>query len=90
METLQLRVTGLCEGNSPVTSEIPQRAINAENVSILWHHHDTQTDTSYFRGNLNAIMYLIGKLNIYNVHDIDRKYFIFGMGIAPWEKVCRV
>ena len=36
----KLRVTGFCEGNSPVTSEFPaQRAINMENVSIWWHHH---------------------------------------------------
>ena len=33
-------VTGLCEGNSPVTGEFPaQRASNAENVSIWWRHH---------------------------------------------------
>ena len=31
----KLRVTGLCEGNSPVTGEFPaQRASNAGNVSI--------------------------------------------------------
>ena len=36
----KLRVTGLCEGNSPVTGEFPaQRASNAENVSIWWSHH---------------------------------------------------
>ena len=34
------RVTGLCEGNSPLTGEFPpQRASNAENVSIWWRHH---------------------------------------------------
>ena len=33
------RVTGLCEGNSP------QRASNAENVSIWWRHH---VDPSWF------------------------------------------
>ena len=34
------RVTGICEGNSPVTSGFPaQRASNAENVSIWWRHH---------------------------------------------------
>ena len=34
-------VTGLCEGNSQVTGEFPtQRASNAENVSIWWHHHE--------------------------------------------------
>ena len=37
----KLRVTGLCEGNSPVTGEFPsQRPSNAENVSIWWRHHD--------------------------------------------------
>ena len=34
-ENLRKTVTGLCEGNSPVTGEFPaQRASNAENVSI--------------------------------------------------------
>ena len=36
-KTSKLRVTGRCEGNSPVTA---QRASNAENVSIEWRHHD--------------------------------------------------
>ena len=35
----KLRVNGLCEGNPPVTGELPrQRASNAENVSIWWRH----------------------------------------------------
>ena len=35
-----LRVTGFCEGNSPVTSEFPaQTASNAEIVSIFLRHH---------------------------------------------------
>ena len=39
-ETSKLHVTGICEGNSPVTGEFPsQRASNAENVSIWWRHH---------------------------------------------------
>ena len=39
-ETSKLRNTGLCAGNSPVTGGFPaQRASNAENVSIWWHHH---------------------------------------------------
>ena len=39
-KTSNHRVTGLCEGNSPVTSEFPaQRASNAENVSTWWRHH---------------------------------------------------
>ena len=38
-EKSKLRVTGLCEGNSPVTDEFPtQRASNAESVSIWWRH----------------------------------------------------
>ena len=37
-KTSKLRVTGLYAGNSP--GEFPaQRASNAENVSIWWHHH---------------------------------------------------
>ena len=40
-KTSKLRVTGLCEGNSPVPSEFPaQRASDAKNVSIWWRHHD--------------------------------------------------
>ena len=39
-KTPQLRVTGLCEGNSPMAGEFPaQRSSNAENVSIWWRHH---------------------------------------------------
>ena len=41
LKTSKLRVTGLCEGNSPVKGEFPtQRASNAENVSIWWRHHE--------------------------------------------------
>ena len=40
-KTPKLRVTGLCERNSPVTSEYPaQRASKTENVSIWWRHND--------------------------------------------------
>ena len=39
-KTSKLRVTGPCEGNSPVTGEFPaQMANNAEIVSIWWCHH---------------------------------------------------
>ena len=51
------RVTGLCEGNSPVTGDFPaQRAGNAENVSILWRHHikiflwEAGTWTAWYNG----------------------------------------
>ena len=40
-KTSKLRVTGICEGNSPTTGELlVQRASNAENVSIWWRNHD--------------------------------------------------
>ena len=40
MKTSKLRVTGLGEGNSPVTGELPtHRASNAENVYVWWRHH---------------------------------------------------
>ena len=39
-KTSKLRVTGLCGGNSPVTSEFPaQKASNAKNISIWWRPH---------------------------------------------------
>ena len=42
-KTSKLRVTGLCEGNSPVTGRFPaQMGSNAENVSIWWRHHATE------------------------------------------------
>ena len=37
---IKARVTGLCEGNSPVTGEFPaQKDSNTENVSIWCRHH---------------------------------------------------
>ena len=40
-KTSKLRVTGLCEWNSPGTDEFPaQMASDAENVSISWRHHE--------------------------------------------------
>ena len=39
-KTSKLCVTGLSEGNSPVTGEFPaQRASNAKDASIWWRHH---------------------------------------------------
>ena len=39
-KTANLRVTGLCGGNSPGTGEfLAQRAGNTENVFIWWRHH---------------------------------------------------
>ena len=39
-KTSQLRVTGVCVGNSPGVGEFPvQKASNAEIFSIWWRHH---------------------------------------------------
>ena len=39
-KTPKLRVTGLCEGDSPGTDEFhAQRASNGHNVSFWWRHH---------------------------------------------------
>ena len=44
-KTSKLRVTDLCEGNSPVTGELSaERASNAENVSIWWRYHGLNND----------------------------------------------
>ena len=46
-KTSKLRVTGLCEGNSPVAGEFSaQRASNAENVS-MWQSYSPQVGTVY-------------------------------------------
>ena len=48
----KLCVTGLCEGNSPVTGEFPaQRASYAENFFIWWRHHGTEFLTTSFKLN---------------------------------------
>ena len=40
-ENIKVQVTGLREGNPPVTSGFPlQSTINAENVSIWWCHQE--------------------------------------------------
>ena len=47
-KTPKLSVTGLCEGNSPVTGEFPaQWASDAENVSIRWRHHGFEQEPIY-------------------------------------------
>ena len=47
-KTSKLRVTGLCEGNSPVTGGFPtQRASNGQNVSIWWRLHAESVSMSY-------------------------------------------
>ena len=48
-KTSKLRVTGLCEGNSPMTVEFPaQMASDAENVSIWWRHHGIYFEEQHY------------------------------------------
>ena len=53
-KTSKLRVTGLCEGNSPGTGEFPaQRASNAENLrhsshEVSYHRHNDRLSNSFF------------------------------------------
>ena len=58
-KTSKLRVTGLCEGKSPMTGESPlPMASNADSVSIWWRHHN--------RSSSNAEMFLMVLLSSYS------------------------
>ena len=47
-KTSKLPITGLYQGNSPVTGEFPaQRASNTENVSSWWRHHGIDMTSTY-------------------------------------------
>ena len=47
-KTSKLRVTGLCEGNSPGTGKFPaQMPVTCKNVSIWWRHHDHSLRSSF-------------------------------------------
>ena len=61
-KTSQLRVTGLCAGNSPETGEFPaQMASNAENVSIWWRHHVMYCNQIWGSINLSKLQVLQNK-----------------------------
>ena len=66
-KTSKLRVTGLCDGNSPENGEFPaKRASNAKNIFIWWRHHEQwntffcisgSTDTSVAEGHTLRMAY---------------------------------
>ena len=61
-KTSKLRVTDLCDGNSPVTGEFPaQRASNTENVFDWWRHHGLMVRY------LSCISYVVLVLIIFNL-----------------------
>ena len=79
MKTSKLRVTGLCAGNSPVTSEFPaQRASYAENVSFRWRHHV---------GTEIGVMITFPSLIVFAGHDdvITRERFPLYRCLEEWE-----
>ena len=66
----KLRVTGLCAGNSPGTSEFPaQMASDAENVSIWWRHNEAQEVTciSHVYADVNHVGHMIVKCSLIRI-----------------------
>ena len=58
-KTSNLRVTGLCAGNSPVTGDFPaQMASNVKNVSIWWRHHSHGNNTWSCETDVTILWYL--------------------------------
>ena len=76
-KTPQLHVTGLCEGNPPVTGGFPSyRASNAENVSIWWRHHvDASTPATAML--TYAIQYQMCPYNIRSTFSWDATVVLF-------------
>ena len=51
-ESIKIRVSGLCKGNSPVAGEFhAQKASKAKNSSIWWRHHALIFSTWLFQPN---------------------------------------
>ena len=75
-KTPKLRVTGTCEGNSPVTGESPpppppqkKRARDAESLSIWWRHHDYEKHIRRERQNKEPKMKCIWDVHHQNYLD---------------------
>ena len=57
-KTSKLRVTGLWDGNSPMTGEfLAQRPRNAESVSIWWRHHVLRVASHYYQFDLPRLIF---------------------------------
>ena len=78
-KTSKLHVTGLCDGNPPVTGEFPsQRASNAEDVSIWWRHHEV-----IFNHNLAKFSSFVTPISRWYCSDI-LPYFVLNFK-AIWQ-----
>ena len=63
-KTPKLRIAGLWAGNSPVTGEfLAQMAINAENNSIWWRHHEVPARNQYSEVWYHSILSMIILVN---------------------------
>ena len=82
----KLRVTCLCEGNSPVTGEIALlRASNAKTVSVWRRHYEIYAASWVFNSNIPiTTQWLICTTIVYLLPDVD---FIILMGLFC-EKLC--
>ena len=70
-KTSNLRVTGLCAGNSPLTGEFPaQMASDAENVSIWWLHQDFYEQYSHIL--LQILLRFFPKCPVVNKSTLDQ------------------
>ena len=64
-KTSKLCVTGLCEGNSPLTGEFPaQKASNAENISVWWRHHYYMNIMSTWWSRVGLLWLAVYKANL--------------------------
>ena len=84
-KTLNLRVTGLCAGNSPETGEFPaQMASNAENVSIWWRHHCMVAQQIAFELT-TLLLYLIYQMDSYDNSPGNNK-FTYNSSVTKWPE----
>ena len=102
-KTSKLRVTSLCEGNSPVTGEFPTRRVsNAENVSIWWRHHAFERNSSLPGGfpakrtrmrKMSPKRHHVSKFHTYKSHwnypFAEAAWYTDGWGLPRWRNHVR-
>ena len=91
-KTSKLRITGLCAGNSPVTGDFPaQRASNAENVSIWWHHLYIVSQASQWRYVVTVEVQTLAHLprgqNVRRFTDDIFKHIFLNENIRIWIEI---
>ena len=78
-KTSRLRVTGLCEGNPPVTGGFPsQRASDTENISIWWRHHVRWQNITRTNAQLLSIEPILFRLSWW------RNMALYVLGFIDW------